>query len=75
VRHWLLGIMLMQGLLPEWQQGTELDSSVYRAAANIPVMVFDSIHTLSLRALERREEFKSKRIVRVVAKAKKATRR
>jgi len=24
VRNWLLGIMLMQGLLPDWQQGTEL---------------------------------------------------
>jgi hypothetical protein len=37
VRNWLLGIMLMQGLLPDWQQGTELDGSVYRVAANIPV--------------------------------------
>jgi len=23
--------------LPDWQQGTELDDSVYRVAANIPV--------------------------------------
>ncbi len=37
VRNWLLGIMLMQGLLVDWQQGTELDGSVYRVAANIPV--------------------------------------
>jgi len=37
VRNWLLGIMLMQGLLPDWQQGTELDGSVYRVAAKIPV--------------------------------------
>ena len=37
VRNWVLGIMLMQGLLPDWQQGTELDSSVYRVAANIPL--------------------------------------
>jgi hypothetical protein len=37
VRNWVLGIMLMQGLLPDWQQGTELDGSVYRVAANIPV--------------------------------------
>jgi hypothetical protein len=37
VRKWLLGIMLMQGLLSDWQQGTELDGSVYRVAANIPV--------------------------------------
>jgi len=37
IRNWLLGIMLMQSLLADWQQGTELDGSVYRVAANIPV--------------------------------------
>jgi len=37
VRNWLLGIMLMQGLLPDWQQGKELDGSVFRVAATIPV--------------------------------------
>ena len=37
VRNWLLSIMLMQGFLADWQQGTELDSSVYRVAANIPL--------------------------------------
>jgi len=37
VRNWVLGIALMQGLLGDWQQGTELDGSVYRVAANIPV--------------------------------------
>ena len=37
VRNWLLGIMSMQGLLADWQQGTELDGSVYRVAATIPV--------------------------------------
>jgi hypothetical protein len=37
VRNWVLGIALMQGLLVDWQQGTELDGSVYRVAANIPV--------------------------------------
>jgi len=37
VRNWLLGIMFMQGLLSDWQQGIELDGSVYRVAATIPV--------------------------------------
>lgn len=33
----MLGIAITQGLLADWQQGTELDGSVYRVAANIPV--------------------------------------
>jgi hypothetical protein len=37
VRNWVIGIALMQGLLIDWQQGTELEGSVYRVAANIPV--------------------------------------
>jgi hypothetical protein len=37
VRNWLLGIMLMQGFLADWQRGTEVDGSVCRVAANIPV--------------------------------------
>jgi hypothetical protein len=37
VRNWLLGIVLTQGLLADWQRGTELDDSVYRVAATIPV--------------------------------------
>jgi len=37
VRNWLIGIVLMQGLLGDRQQGTELDGSVYRVAATIPV--------------------------------------
>jgi hypothetical protein len=37
VRNWLLGIALTQGLLADWQPGAELDGSVYRVAANIPV--------------------------------------
>jgi hypothetical protein len=36
VRHWLLEIALMQGLLADGQEGTELDDSVYRVAATIP---------------------------------------
>jgi hypothetical protein len=37
VRNWLLGIMLVQGFLADWQRGTEVDGSVCRVAANIPV--------------------------------------
>ena len=37
VRNWVIGIALMQGLLVDWQQGTELDGSVFRVAATIPV--------------------------------------
>ncbi len=48
VRNWLLGIMLMQGLLPDWQQGTELDGSVFRVAATIPVNWY-SIRSRSFR--------------------------
>jgi len=37
VRNWLLGIVLTQGLLGDLQQGTELDGSMYRVAATIPL--------------------------------------
>jgi hypothetical protein len=37
VRNWVLGIAITQGLLGDWQQGTELDGSVFRVAATIPV--------------------------------------
>jgi hypothetical protein len=37
VRNWVLGIALTLGLLGDGQQGPELDGSVYRVAANIPV--------------------------------------
>src|SRR6266852_828102 len=38
VRNWVLGIALMEGLLGDGQQqGTELDGSVFRVAATIPV--------------------------------------
>ena len=37
VRNWVIGIALTQGLLVDWQQGTELDGSVFRVAATIPV--------------------------------------
>jgi hypothetical protein len=32
----VLGIMLMQGFLADWQRGTEVDGSVCRVTANIP---------------------------------------
>jgi len=37
VRNWVLSIALTLGLLGDGQQGTELDSSVFRVAATIPV--------------------------------------
>jgi hypothetical protein len=37
LRASLLGIMLKQGVLAEWQRGTELDEAVYRVAATIPL--------------------------------------
>jgi hypothetical protein len=37
LRASLLGIMLKQGVLAEWQRGTELDDAVYRVAATIPL--------------------------------------
>jgi hypothetical protein len=37
VRNWLLSFMFTQGLLADWQRDTELDRSVYRVAATMPV--------------------------------------
>ena len=37
LRNSLLNFVLMQDLLGDWQQGTELDGSVYRVAATIPL--------------------------------------
>ena len=37
VRNWVIGIALMQGLLGDGQQSTELEGSVFRVAATIPV--------------------------------------
>jgi hypothetical protein len=53
VRNWVIGIAFAQGLLVDWQQGTELDGSVYRVAATIPVngIQFDpEAFTVRLRA-------------------------
>ena len=37
LRASLLGIMVQQGFLAEWQRGKELDEAVYRVAATIPL--------------------------------------
>ena len=37
LRASLLGIMVQQGFLAEWQRGKELDKAVYRVAATIPL--------------------------------------
>jgi hypothetical protein len=37
VRNSLLSLMLMQGVLAEWQHGAELDDAVYRVTATIPL--------------------------------------
>ena len=37
LRASLLGIMLKLGVLAEWQRGTELDDTVYRVAATMPL--------------------------------------
>jgi hypothetical protein len=37
LRNSLLNFVLMEDLLGDWQQGTELDGSVYRVAATIPL--------------------------------------
>ena len=37
VRNALLGVMLQQGVLADWQRGTGLDDAVYRVAATIPL--------------------------------------
>jgi len=37
VRNALLGVMLQQGVLADWQRGTGLDDAVYRVAGTIPL--------------------------------------
>ena len=37
LRHAFLGFLANQGLLAEWQRGTELDDSVFKVAATIPL--------------------------------------
>jgi hypothetical protein len=40
IRSALLGLMLRQGVLADWQRGTGLDDAVYRVAAAIPLNGF-----------------------------------
>jgi hypothetical protein len=37
LRHTQLRLLVRQGLLAEWQAGTDLDDAVYRVAATIPM--------------------------------------
>jgi len=37
LRHSRLRLLIRQGLLADWQHGTELDDVVYRVAANFPM--------------------------------------
>jgi hypothetical protein len=37
LRYVFLGFLVDQGLLAEWQRGTELDDVVFRVAATIPL--------------------------------------
>jgi hypothetical protein len=37
VRNWVIGIAFTLGLLADWQPGTEMEGSVYRVAATIPL--------------------------------------
>jgi len=37
LRHSRLRLLIRQGLLADWQHGTELDDAVYRVAANFPM--------------------------------------
>jgi hypothetical protein len=41
LRHSRLRLLIRQGLLAEWQHGTDLDDTVYRVAATIPMNGID----------------------------------
>jgi hypothetical protein len=41
LRHSRLRLLVRQGLLAEWQHGTDLDDAVYRVAATIPMNGID----------------------------------
>ena len=41
LRHSRLRVLVRQGLLADWQHGTELDDAVYRVAANMPMRGVD----------------------------------
>ncbi len=55
VRSALLGLMVKQGVLADWQHGTQLDDGVYQVAATIPLNGFQCDPVAFARRL--REEF------------------
>jgi len=55
VRSALLGLMVKQGVLADWQHGTQLDDGVYRVAATMPLNGFQFDPIAFVRRL--REEF------------------
>jgi hypothetical protein len=56
VRSALLGLMVKQGVLADWQHGTQLDDGVYRVAATMPLNGFQFDPIAFVRRL--REEFR-----------------
>jgi len=55
LRSAMLGLMIKQGVLADWQHGTQLDDGVYRVAATMPLSGFQFAPTAFVRRL--REEF------------------
>jgi hypothetical protein len=55
LRSAMLGLMIKQGVLADWQHGTQLDDGVYRVAATMPLSGFQFDPTAFVRRL--REEF------------------
>jgi hypothetical protein len=55
VRSALLGLMVKQGVLADWQHGTQLNDGVYRVAATMPLNGFQFDPIALVRRL--REEF------------------
>ena len=51
LRHSGLRLLVRQGLLAEWQHGTDLHDAVYRVAANIPMKGIDLEPETFIRAL------------------------
>src|SRR5262249_53911035 len=60
LRHSRLRGLVRQGLLADWQHGTELDHDVYRVAANIPIGSVDVDTQMFVQRL--REESENPRV-------------
>ena len=57
LRSAMLGLMVKQGVLADWQHGTQLDDGVYRVAATMPLSGFQFDPIAFVQRL--REEFGS----------------